>query len=173
CDPGSFGRIADRGGATGHLAVAWCRRWPELRAVVFDPPAALPLARELVAQTEVAKRIEVFGGDFFTDPLPEADLFALGRIVHDWPEEKALRLLQRTYERLPAGGALLVVEKILNDDRAGPSWAVLQSLNMLVCAEGKERTLTEYAVLLKEAGFARIEGRRTDTPLDVILAVKQ
>ena len=84
-----------------------------------------------------------------------------------WPH------LRKVYERLPAGGALLVAEKLLADDRSGPRWAVMQSLNMLVCTEGKERTLGEYAELLKEAGFARVEGRRTDSPLGAVLAVKE
>jgi acetylserotonin N-methyltransferase len=67
---------------------------------------------------------------------------------------------------------VLVAEKLLDDDRCGPPWAVWQSLNMLVCTEGKERTLGEYAELLREAGFASVEGRRTDSPLDAVLAVK-
>jgi acetylserotonin N-methyltransferase len=153
--------------------VAACRRWPGLRAVVFDLPGVLPLARELVAATDVADRVELVAGDFFTDPLPEADLFALGRILHDWAEEKIGRLLRAVYDRLPPGGALLVAEKLLDDDRAGPSWAVLQSLNMLVCTEGKERTLGEYTALLRAAGFARVEGRRTSGPVDAVLAVKE
>jgi acetylserotonin N-methyltransferase len=172
-DLGRFRRLADLGGATGHLAVAACRRWPALRAVVFDLPAALPLARELVAASGLADRVECLGGDFFADPLPEADLFALGRILHDWGEDKVRRLLRTVYERLPPGGALLVAEKLLDDDRAGPARAVFQSLNMLVCTEGKERTLGEYEALLRGAGFARVEGRRTDSPLDAVLAVKE
>ena len=76
-------------------------------------------------------------------------------------------------DRLPRGGALLVAEKLLDDDRSGPRWAVLQSLNMLLCTEGKERTLDEYAALLRAAGFGRVEGRRTDSPLDAVLAVKE
>lgn len=171
-DLGRFRRLADLGGATGHLAVAACRRHPHLRAVVFDLPAVLPLARELVAASGVGDRVEVVAGDFFTGPLPEADLFALGRILHDWAEDKVRRLLRAVHERLPAGGALLVAEKLLDDDRAGPSVAVFQSLNMLVCTEGKERTLGEYEVLLREAGFGRVEGRRTNAPVDAVLAIK-
>jgi acetylserotonin O-methyltransferase len=115
----------------------------------------------------------VTAGDFFTDPLPAADLFAVGRILHDWGEEKIHRLLGLIHHALPPGGALLIGEKLLDDDRAGPRWAQLQSLNMLICAEGKERTETEYTALLRQAGFSRIEARRTATPLDAILAVKQ
>jgi acetylserotonin N-methyltransferase len=169
-DLSRFRHLVDLGGATGHLAVAACRRSPQLRATVFDLPPVLPLARELIAASGVGERIDLVAGDFFTDPLPEADLFALGRILHDWAEEKVRRLLRTVYERLPSGGALLVVEKLLDDDRSGPALAVFQSLNMLVCTEGKERTLAEYEGLLRNAGFSRVEGRRTEAPLDAILA---
>ena len=172
-DLGKFRTLVDLGGATGHLAVAACRRYSSLRAIVFDLPEVLPLARELIAASDVADRVELIAGDFFSDALPGADLVALGRILHDWNEEKIGRLLRRIHERLPVGGALLVAEKLLDDDRAGPSWAVLQSLNMLVCTEGKERTLDEYTVLLRGAGFGRIEGRRTPSPLDAVLAIKE
>jgi acetylserotonin N-methyltransferase len=172
-DLGRFHRLADLGGATGHLAISACRRYPNLRAVVLDLPAVVPLAREIVADSGVGDRIEVVPGDFFVDPLPEADLFSVGRILHDWSEDKIRRLLRAVYQRLPVGGALLVAEKLLDDDRTGPRWAVLQSLNMLVCTEGKERTLAEYAALLREAGFSHIEGRRTSSPLDAVLASKE
>lgn len=171
-DLSRFRRLVDLGGATGHLAVAACRHYPDLRAVVFDLPGVIPLAREIVTETEVANRIEFTGGDFFTDPLPEADLVALGRILHDWSEEQCLALLQRIYDRLPVGGAVLVAEKLIADDRSGPSWAQMQDLNMLLVTEGRERTLGEYTELLKRAGFASVDGQRTDAPVDAILAVK-
>ncbi len=139
---------------------------------MFDLPGVISLARELVAGSGVADRIELASGDFFADPLPEADLFALGRILHDWSEEKIRTLLRAVYEQLPAGGGVLVVEKLLDDHRSGPPLAVFQSLNMLVCTEGKERTLGEYTALLHGAGFGTVEGRRTDGPLDAVLAVK-
>ena len=166
--------LCDLGGATGHLAVAACRRWPQLRATVFDLPAAVPLAQEMVAlEADVADRVQVQGGDFFAEPLPVADLYAVGRILHDWPEDKIGKLLRAAHAALPSGGALLVAEKLLDDDRAGPAWAQLQSLNMLVCAEGKERSLAEYEALLKAAGFGKVEARRCPGPLDAILARKE
>jgi acetylserotonin N-methyltransferase len=171
-DLSRYHRLVDLGGATGHLAITACQRYPELRAVVFDLPVAVPLAREIVAASSVAQRIEVAAGDFFTDPLPEGDLFTLGRILHDWCEEKIRLLLRKICQRLPAGGALLIAEKLLAEDKTGPTGALMQSLNMLVCVEGKERTLSEYANLLKEAGFAEVQGRRTTAPLDAVLATK-
>ncbi len=172
-DLSRFRRLVDLGGATGHLAIVACQRCPGLRATVFDLPAAVPLAREIIASSSVADRIEVTPGDFFVDPLPEGDLFAVGRILHDWSEEKIRTLLQKIYQRLPAGGALLIAEKLLVDDKTGPMLALMQSLNMLVCTEGKERTVGEYERLLKQAGFAEVQGRRTKGPLDAVLATKK
>ncbi|MEO2091082.1 MAG: class I SAM-dependent methyltransferase [Gemmataceae bacterium] len=171
-DLSRFRTFVDLGGATGHLTAAACRRWPTLRGVVFDLPEVLPLATEMLGQTGVADRVSVVGGDFFADPLPPGDVYALGRILHDWSEPKIVKLLARIYEALPAGGMVFVAEKVLHDDKAGPEWAVLQSLNMLLVTEGKERTLGEYAQLLEAAGFQDVTLRRTSAPLDVMTAVK-
>ena len=89
-DLSRFRRLVDLGGATGHLAIAACQRYPRMRAVVFDLPDAGPLAREIVGASPVADRIEVAAGDFFVDPLPEGDLYAVGRILHDWTEPKVV-----------------------------------------------------------------------------------
>jgi acetylserotonin N-methyltransferase len=171
-DLSRFHRLADLGGATGHLAIAACQRYPNLRAVVFDLPGAIPLAREIIGASTATDRIEVAAGDFFTDPLPEADLYALGRILHDWSEPKVLDLLKRIFDRLPTGGALLIAEKLLDEDKRGPRWAQMQSLNMLTCTEGKERTLSEYEALLRQVGFSQVMGAKTPSPLDAVLAVK-
>jgi acetylserotonin N-methyltransferase len=171
-DLSRFRRLVDLGGATGHFAIAACERYPQLEAVVFDLPESMPLASEIVAASPVGGRIVLAPGDFFRDALPEGDLFALGRILHDWSEEKVLRLLGRVYERLSPGGGLLIAEKLLDDDKAGPSWAQMQSLNMLVCTEGKERTLSEYERLLNQVGFRDVQGCRTPSPLDAVLAIK-
>jgi acetylserotonin N-methyltransferase len=171
-DLSSFRTLVDLGGATGHLAIAACERYPRLSAVVYDLPAATPLAQEIVGASAVAERIRIVAGDFFVDPLPQADLFALGRILHDWTEEKIMTLLRRIYEVLPQGGAVLIAEKLLQEDKRGPRWAHMQSLNMLTCTEGKERSLSEYAALLAQVGFSEIAGCRTPAPLDAVLAVR-
>jgi acetylserotonin N-methyltransferase len=167
-----FTRFVDLGGATGHLAIAACERFPRMKGVVFDLPEAMPLAMEIVGASSVADRIEVVAGDFFSDPLPQGDLYALGRIVHDWSEDKILKLLGRIFESLPVNGALLIAEKLLSETRDGPRWAQMQDLNMLTCTEGKERTLQEYERLLRQIGFTEVAGRQTTSPLDAILATK-
>lgn len=168
-----FARIADLGGGTGHLAIAACERYGAMQGIVFDLPGAVEQAREHVAASRAADRLRVVEGDFFTDPLPEAELYALGRILHDWTEAKIAVLLRRIHDALPPGGGLLLAETLLDDDHAGPVHALMQSLNMLVCTEGRERSEAEYRELLLAAGFASVEARRTGTPLDAILARKK
>jgi acetylserotonin N-methyltransferase len=172
-DLSRFQCMVDCGGATGHLAIAACQRYPALQAIMFDLPDAVPLARQIIGVSSVADRITVVAGDFFNDPLPEGDLFALGRILHDWTEEKIVKLLGRIFARLPSGGGLLIAEKLLNEDKRGPRGPQMQDLNMLVCTEGKERTLTEYESLIKQVGFIDVVGGYTDSPLDAILAIKK
>ena len=130
------------------------------------------MAEEIVGASDVAARIRTVVGDFFSVDLPAGDLYAVGRILHDWTEGKIRTLLEKVFAALPSGGGLLIAEKLLNDDKIGPEWAVLQSLNMLVCTEGKERTLGEYATLLEAAGFTNVVGVRTGAPCDAILARK-
>ena len=171
-DLSRFRRFVDLGGATGHLVIAACERYPEMRGVVFDLPQVTEFAREQVALSDAGARIEIIAGDFFEDHLPDADLYAVGRILHDWSDDKIDFLLRKILEHLPEGGGLLVAEKLLNEDGVGPVQANMQSLNMLVSTEGRERTLGEYTRLLGAAGFRNVEGRRTGATLDAVLAVK-
>jgi len=171
-DLSRFRRLADLGGATGHLAVAACERYPHLHAIVFDLPQVVETARAQARKSAASSRIDVVAGDFFHDELPEADLFAMSRILHDWSEDKIHPLLTKICQRLPPDGGLLLGEKLLHEDKAAPTSAHLQSLNMLVCTEGKERTLGEYRRLLENAGFRDVQGKFTGSPLDAVLAIK-
>jgi acetylserotonin N-methyltransferase len=145
------------------------KQWPQLECVVFDLPRVVAVAREFAARAG-EPAIEYITGDFFVDPLPPADLYALGRILHDWRDEKALELLRKVRGALPSGGGVLIAEILLDEDRTGPLSGLMQSLNMLVCTEGRERTFSEYRALLVEAGFRDVQGVRTGAPLDAILA---
>ncbi len=119
---------------------------------------------------EVAKLYPgTIAGDFFTDPLPDADLYSVGRILHDWSDEKIHRLLAKIFAALPEGGGLLIAEKLLTPDNVP---AHMQSLNMLVGTEGRERSAAEYEALLRAAGFSKVESRVTGAYLDAMLAIK-
>ena len=171
-DLGRFNHLVDLGGATGHLALEAVRCYPKLQATVFDLPPVVASARAFLTQLPDGAKIQLVAGDFFSDPLPQADLFALGRIVHDWSPEKVRTLLRKICERLPSGGALLIAERLLNPEKTGPLSGQLQSLNMLVCTEGKERNAAEYRAILEEAGFRDVQARETGSVVDAVLAVK-
>jgi len=171
-DLSGFQQMVDLGGATGHLALAACHAYPTLRATVLDLPAVEPFAREYIAASGLSDRVSFIAGDFFVDDLPKADLYALGRILHDWDDSKMNKLLRRVFLALPKGGALLVTETLVDDDRSGPPYTLMQDLNMLVCTDGRERTEAEYSVLLQAAGFSSVQFRRTDSLVDAILATK-
>ncbi len=166
-DLSRFNRFVDLGGATGHLALAARNRYPHLCVTLFDLPEVIEFARPLVGD-----QMELMAGDFFSDALPTADLYAIGRILHDWSEEKIRCLLSRICTALPPRGALLIAERLIDEDRSGPVGALMQSLNMLVCTEGRERTVSEYTSLLRDAGFSEVSAKKTGTALDSILAVK-
>jgi acetylserotonin N-methyltransferase len=166
-DLSRFRSFVDLGGATGHLALAALDKYPAMAATLFDLPSVIEAAREYVGE-----RVSLVAGDFFADPLPTGDLYAVGRILHDWTEAKIVALLDKIYAALPAGGALLIGEKLLKEDRSGAVATHMQSLNMLICTEGRERTLSEYATLLRDAGFREIHGHITGVPLDAVLALK-
>lgn len=156
-DLSRFHRLIDLGGASGHLAEAVRERYPHIDARVFDLAEVAALYPGTIA------------GDFFADPLPAADLYSLGRILHDWSGEKIQRLLAKIHAALPDGGALLVAEKLLAPDNVP---AHMQSLNMLAGTEGRERSAAEYEALLRAAGFSKVESRVTGAYLDATLAVK-
>lgn len=168
-----FNTICDLGGATGHLAIAACERYGAMEGIVFELPQVIPHAQAYIDKSPAAARLRALPGDFFSDPLPPADLYALGRILHDWPEDRIHSLLARIHAALPPGGAILIAETLVDDAHDGPVHSLMQSLNMLVCTEGRERSVPEYTALLESAGFTQIDARRTGAPLDAILAIHQ
>ena len=171
-DLSRFKQLVDLGGATGHLSIAACKAYPTLRATVLDLPPVEQFAREHITQSEFRDRLDFVKGDFFVDDLPKADLYILGRILHDWDDPKIDILLRKILLSLPRQGALLVTETLVDDDRNGPVYTLMQDLNMLVCTDGHERTEAEYSALLRGAGFSTVHFRRTDSLVDAILAIK-
>ena len=171
-DLSPFKSLVDLGGATGHLCLAACEAYPALTATILDLPPAERFAKEHITASNLGDRVKFVAGDFFKDPLPPADLYTLGRILHDWSEEKIRTLLKRIFESLPSQGGLLIGETLLDDNRSGPVPSLMQDLAMLVATEGRERTCSDYRALLHDAGFRSIQCRRTGAPLDAVLARK-
>jgi hypothetical protein len=165
-DFGAARCLLDVGGGSGALAATVLQAFPHLRGITFDLPAVAPLAQESIAAAGLAGRLAVASGDMFNDEFPSgADVITLSWIVHDWDDTRALGLLRRCHAALEAGGAVLLLEALLDDDGTGPLGPAELSLTMLVATQGgRERSAAEYRALLREAGFTRSELRRLPDP---------
>ncbi|XP_075449190.1 acetylserotonin O-methyltransferase-like [Ascaphus truei] len=166
-----FSTVYDLGGCSGCLAKQFVSVYPESTVTILDMPKVVQMAKKHFI-TDEEHRISFHEGDFFNDPIPEADLFIMARIIHDWTEEKCSQLLNKIYKSCKPGGGLLLVEVLLNEDKSGPLTSQLLSLNMLVHAEGKERTPSEYSKLLTASGFKDIQVKATGKIYDAILGRK-
>ncbi len=163
-DLGHFRRLLDIGGGSGAYDIELCKQYGALRATVFDLPHVAAIAAGKIAEAGLADRIETSGGSFF-DHLPaDHDVHLLSMILHDWDEAKNRALLSRSFEALPSGGAVVISELLVNDEKTGPAPAALMSLNMLIETEGRNYTPGEYSAWLEEAGFRRIETVWFDAP---------
>ncbi|XP_006876317.1 PREDICTED: acetylserotonin O-methyltransferase isoform X2 [Chrysochloris asiatica] len=171
-DLSTFPVICDLGGGSGALARACASLYPQCSLLVFDMPEVVNTVNTQFSLPEQQGLISFLEGDFFKDPLPEADLYILARVLHDWTDEKCSHLLARIHHTCKPGGGILVVESLLDEDRRGPLTTQLYSLNMLVQTEGRERTAAEYYALVSLAGFQDFQLKKTGQIYDVILARK-
>jgi SAM-dependent methyltransferase len=156
----AYSTLADLGGARGNLAAAIADRHPHLTAAVFDLPQVEPFFCEHMQRTGLSERVRFVPGDFFTDPLPEADVVVIGHVLHNWSVEERRLLVRKAYQAVRPGGALLVYDPML--DRCEPSLAnLLVSLDMLLTTRGgSEYQPEECRSWLAEAGFSVEQPRR-------------
>ncbi|CAI5772073.1 acetylserotonin O-methyltransferase-like [Podarcis lilfordi] len=169
-DLSHFPLICDLGGSGCGLAKECIALYPNSTVTIFDLPNVVEMAKKHFVSPE-EHRITFHEGDFFKDPIPEADLYILARILHDWDDEKCVQLLTRLHKACKPGGGVLVVEIVLNEDRSGPLEAHLQSMMMLLHTEGKERTPSEYNALFSAAGFKEFQLKKCQL-YDAILGRK-
>jgi len=163
-DLSDFRRLLDIGGGSGAYDIELCKQYGELRATVFDLPHVAAIAAGKITEAGLTDRIETAGGNFFKQLPGDHDVHLLSMILHDWDEAKNRALLRRSFEALPSGGAVVISELLVNDDKTGPAPAALMSLNMLIETEGRNYTLAEYSAWLEEAGFRHIETVWFDAP---------
>jgi hypothetical protein len=158
-DFSSYERLLDVGGGSGAYDIELCKRYPQLRATVYDFPFVGEIAARNIAEAGLSERIQTVGGDFFADSgFPEGhDVILLSMILHDWNEEHNGEILQKCYEALQSGGGIVISELLVNDEKTGPPPAALMSLNMLIETEGRNYTPAEYSSWLKDIGFIDTE----------------
>lgn len=146
--------VIDIGAAQGCVPVQVALRHSHMSGGGFDLPAVAPSFERHVAAFGLADRLKFYPGDFFADPLPSADVLIMGHILHDWSLDEKLMLLRKAYEALPAGGALIVYESIIDDDRRANTFGLLMSLNMLIeTPDGFDYTGADCQSWMADVGF--------------------
>jgi hypothetical protein len=168
-----FRSFVDVGGGTGGLLRAVLDRHPHMSGVLFDTAVVLKEAEGACARNGAERRYRVEAGDFFEYAPAGGDLYALSFILHDWPDEKALRILRNVRAGIVSDGRVLVIERLL------PAWGedadllrhqLYQDVNMMVNFGGRERSAEDYRLLLKDAGFELVRVVPTGSAVSIVEA---
>jgi SAM-dependent methyltransferase len=165
--------FADLGCAQGGAAVEIANAHPHLTGTGFDLPQVRPIYERYVAEQGLAGRLRFQPGDFFADPLPKADVLIMGHILHDWDREQKVFLLKKAYAALPTGGAIVVYDMIIDDDRRQNALGLLMSLNMLIeTTGGFDYTGADCIGWMREAGFRDARVQHLLGPDSMVIGLK-
>jgi demethylspheroidene O-methyltransferase len=168
-------RLLDVGGGEGAFLAAVGAHVPALDLALFDLPAVRDRALERLGQAGLAARSTVFGGDFFTDPLPSGfDIISLIRVLHDHDDAPALALLRAVHAALPPGGTLFIAEPMAQTPGAEPAGDAYFGFYLLAMGSGRPRSPVEIAAMLQASGFSKSRLIATAMPLTarVIVATR-
>jgi hypothetical protein len=166
-------RVIDIGCAEGAVPVQIALAHEHITGGGFDLPPLEPIFDEFVAQFGLAERLSFTGGDFFEGPLPEADVLVMGHILHDWDMDEKRVLLKKAHDALPEGGALIVYETIIDDDRRENAFGLLMSLNMLIETPGGfDYTGADCRRWMEEAGFRESYVEHLVGPDSMVVGIK-
>src|SRR5262245_4980170 len=165
--------MADIGGATGQLSILVAQRHPHLKCTSYDLPVVEPIARRSIERAGLTDRVEAAALDFFQQPIPSADVVTMGMILHDWNLEKKMHLIRSAYAALPAGGAFVAIENIIDDERRQNVFGLMMSLNMLIeFGDAFDFTGEDFERWCREVGFRRTEVIPLDGPASAAVAYK-
>ncbi len=165
--------VVDVGGAQGGLLVQLCLAHPHLRGTNFDLDVVGPIFAEYVAANGLSERLKFQPGDFFNEPLPAADVITMGHILHDWDLEQKRMLLDKAYQALPEGGALIVFEALIDDERRQNAFGLIMSLNMLIETPGGfDYTGQDCTAWMKDAGFRETRVEHLIGPDSMVVGIK-
>lgn len=165
-DFSKYKKLLDVGGGSGAYCIEISKKYPTIQAAVFDLPFALKITEEKIREATLSAQIKTHEGNFFTGEFPkEYDVFLLSMILHDWSPAENLLILQKCYDALPSGGEIIISELMVNDEKTGPVFAALMSLNMLIeTSAGQNYTWSEYSAWLTEVGFIDIRRVELSSP---------
>ena len=167
-----YSSVIDIGCAQGAVAVAIATAHGHLTGGGFDLPPVEPIFNAYVAQFGLADRLRFTPGNFFTDPLPSADVLIMGHILHDWELDQKRLLLQKAYDALPTGGSLIVYEAIIDDDRRHNAFGLLMSLNMLIEGLGFDFTGADCRGWMADVGFSKSYVEHLVGPDSMVVGIK-
>jgi hypothetical protein len=164
---------ADIGTAQGDLVTQIALAQPHLRGTGFDLPEVGPIFEDYIAENGLADRVSFKGGSFFTDALPEADVLLFGHILHDWDLDTKMMLLRKAHAALPTGGAVVVYDAIIDDDRSKNAFGLMMSLNMLIETPGGfDYTGADCMHWMREAGFKACSVEHLVGPDSMVIGIK-
>jgi O-methyltransferase domain/Dimerisation domain len=169
----SHRRFCDLGTAQGMTPAKIAQRHTHLTGIGFDLPPVGPVFGEFIAAQGLGDRVSFVGGDFFTDPLPEADAYLMGHILHNWGLQEKQTLLRRVYDALPDGGALIVYDALIDDERSSNTFGLLMSLNMLIETPGGfDYTGADCMGWMREAGFRETRVQHLTGAHSMVVGIK-
>jgi hypothetical protein len=155
------------------LLVQVCLAHPHLAGVNFDLPVVQPIFEEYAASHGLSDRLSFQPGNFFNDPLPSADVITMGHILHDWNLSEKRMLLDKAYAALPDGGALIVFEALIDNERRQNAFGLLMSLNMLIETPGGfDYTGEDCSGWMREAGFSATRVEHLIGPDSMVVGIK-
>jgi hypothetical protein len=168
-----YGSVIDIGCAQGAVPVAIATAHNHLTGGGYDLPPVEPIFNSYVAQHGLADRLRFTPGNFFADPMPNADVLVMGHILHDWDMSEKRVLLQKAYDALPTGGALIVYEALIDDDRRYNAFGLLMSLNMLIEGPGGfDYTGADCRGWMAETGFSKSYVEHLVGPDSMVVGIK-
>jgi hypothetical protein len=165
--------FVDVGTAQGDLAAQIAIAHPHLTGLGFDLPEVAPIFDEYIQALGVADRVTFRAGSFFDEPLPPADVVLMGHILHDWDLPTKKMLIAKAFDALPAGGALVLYEAIIDDDRSKNAFGLMMSLNMLIETPGGfDYTGADCTGWMKDAGFSATRVEALVGPDSMAIGIK-
>jgi hypothetical protein len=168
-----YASAVDVGTAQGDLISQVALANPHLAGIGFDLPQVGPIFEDYVAANGLAGRVRFHPGSFFDAPIPSADVVMMGHILHDWDLPTKKMLIGKAYEALPSGGALIIYESIIDDDRSKNAFGLMMSLNMLIETPGGfDYTGADCAGWMQEAGFHSTRVEHLLGPESMVVGIK-
>jgi len=152
-DVQAYKTIADIGGSHGVLLSQLLKRAPQARGVLFDLPKVIEGAGATLKGAGVEERVQTVAGDFFEKIPVMADLYIMKHIIHDWDDERSVKILRNIAAAAPGHAKLALFEIVMPGEVVNDPVPYLMDLNMLVMVNGRERTEAEYRELLKAGGW--------------------